>query len=45
MSRLELLEVSCAQPRDACEKIGLITCDGSLDEVMTEASYFQMPCA
>jgi hypothetical protein len=47
MSCLELLEVSCMQPGDACERFGLITCDcdGSLDEVVTETSYFQMPCA
>jgi hypothetical protein len=37
--------VVCPTFRDDCEKLGLITSDGSLDEAMTEASYFQMPCA
>jgi hypothetical protein len=34
----------CPTCRVACEKLGLITSDGSLDEA-TKASYFQMPCA
>jgi hypothetical protein len=38
-------DVVCPTFRDACEKLDLITNDGSLDEAMTEASYFQMPCA
>jgi hypothetical protein len=37
--------VLCRTFRDACEKLGLITSDGSLDEAMSEVSHFQMPCA
>jgi hypothetical protein len=37
--------VVCPTFRVACEKLGLITSDGYLDEAMTEASHFQMPCA
>jgi hypothetical protein len=34
--------VLCPTFRDACEKLGLITSDGSLDEAMSEESHFQM---
>jgi hypothetical protein len=37
--------VVCPTFRGACEKLGLNTSDGSLDEAMTEGSYFQMPYA
>jgi hypothetical protein len=37
--------VLCPTFRDACEKLGLITSDGSLDEAMSKASRFQMPWA
>jgi hypothetical protein len=37
--------VLCPTFRDACEKLELITSDGSLDETMSEASHFQMSCA
>jgi hypothetical protein len=37
--------VVCPTFRDACEKLGLIASDGCLDEAMTEASHFQIPCA
>jgi hypothetical protein len=37
--------VLCSTFRGACEKLGLITSDVSLDEAMTEASHFQMSCA
>jgi hypothetical protein len=36
--------VLCPTFRDACEKLGLITSDGSLDEAMSKASHFQMSC-
>jgi hypothetical protein len=31
--------------REACEKRGLIETDNSLDDCLTEATTFQMPCA
>jgi hypothetical protein len=37
--------VLCPTFGDSCEKLGLITNDGSLDEAMTEAPHFQMSCA
>ncbi|XP_010230087.1 uncharacterized protein LOC104581332 [Brachypodium distachyon] len=35
----------CGTFREACEQLGLIEHDRSLDDCMTEAATFQMPCA
>ena len=31
--------------REACEMLGLLETDKSLDDALTEATSFQMPCA
>ena len=35
----------CSSFREACEHLGLIEHDRTLDDCMTEAATFQMPCA
>jgi hypothetical protein len=37
--------VVCHTFREACQKLCLITSNGSLDEAMIGTSHFQMPCA
>jgi hypothetical protein len=37
--------ITCSTFREACEQLGLIEHDKSLDHCLTEAATFQMPCA